>query len=163
MYYGRPIPAGKLLRFVNFIIDRIGVIAFGYGAGIFIALAGVEVVGEFVGAYEFIAGVILLVIYYVFLEALTGRTLGKLITGTKVVNQSGGRPSFGQILGRTFARLIPFEGLSFLAGDGRGWHDSLPETYVVSIRSQQMPVTREPIASFDPVDPVRPGRGHIEY
>ena len=72
--------------------------------------------------------------YYVILEGMTGRTLGKLITGTKVVNERGEPPSFGQILGRTFSRFIPFEVFSFLAEDGRGWHDSVPGTYVGSTR-----------------------------
>jgi uncharacterized RDD family membrane protein YckC len=57
-----------------------------------------------------------------------------LITGCKVVNEKGGRPSFGQILGRTFARLIPFEAFSFLGTTGRGLHDSVAKTFVVKCR-----------------------------
>jgi len=72
----------------------------------------------------------MLVIYIIF-EAVTGKTLGKHITGTKVVNEYGDRPSFGQVLGRSFARLIPLEALSFFGTPTRGWHDSLTGTYVV--------------------------------
>jgi uncharacterized RDD family membrane protein YckC len=58
-------------------------------------------------------------IYYVAQEALWSRTLGKLITGTKVVNEDGSKLTFGRALGRTLCRLIPFEPLSFLGGSGR--------------------------------------------
>lgn len=71
--------------------------------------------------------------YYIVLEAATGRTLGKLLTGTKVVDDAGEAPSFGQILGRTFSRLIPFEPLSFFGVTVRGWHDRLSATHVVSV------------------------------
>jgi uncharacterized RDD family membrane protein YckC len=63
---------------------------------------------------------------------LFGRSFGKLITGTVVVNKNGLRPTFESILIRTFCRLIPFDGLSFLGKSGRIWHDSLSKTYVVN-------------------------------
>ena len=52
--------------------------------------------------------------YYFGMEAVFGKTVGKLITGTKVVSETGGRPSIGQFLGRSFVRLVPFEAFSFL-------------------------------------------------
>ena len=78
----------------------------------------------------------LVVAYYVVLEGLTGMTLGKMVMGTKVVNESGASPSFGQILGRSFCRLIPFEVFSFLGNKGFpiGWHDSIPKTRVIKTR-----------------------------
>lgn len=72
--------------------------------------------------------------YYVFFESLTGRTPGKLLTGTRVVDEQGQKPSFGQILGRSLARMLPFEPLSFFGAENRGWHDSLSKTYVVKSR-----------------------------
>ena len=75
--------------------------------------------------------------YFISLEHLTGCTIGKLVTGTRVVAEAGGRPSFLRVVGRTFARYIPFEPFSFLGGkDGRpvGWHDSLTKTRVVRVR-----------------------------
>lgn len=81
-----------------------------------------------------VLGFAILLFYYVILEAATGRTLGKLITGTKVVNEDGGAPSIGQIIGRTLCRCIPFEAFSFLSSDARGWHDRIPKTYVVKAR-----------------------------
>jgi uncharacterized RDD family membrane protein YckC len=69
---------------------------------------------------------------YLVLECLLGRSFGKLITGTVVVNGNGLKPGFKSILIRTFCRLIPFDGLSFLGKSGRIWHDSLSKTYVVN-------------------------------
>jgi uncharacterized RDD family membrane protein YckC len=69
--------------------------------------------------------------YYLTLEGFFGRSIGKFITGTIVVNQNGLKPSFGIICKRTLCRLIPFDALSFLSKSGRIWHDSLSETYVV--------------------------------
>ncbi len=75
--------------------------------------------------------------YYIAMEGFFGFTVGKLVTGTRVVTEGGGRPRWGQVVGRTFARLIPFEPFSVLFSNDkerRGWHDSLPKTYVVRKR-----------------------------
>jgi uncharacterized RDD family membrane protein YckC len=44
--------------------------------------------------------------YYIVTEALWGRTLGKLITGTVVVDAAGRKPGFGRATVRTLARLL---------------------------------------------------------
>ncbi|NUY81550.1 RDD family protein [Flavobacterium sp. MAH-1] len=67
--------------------------------------------------------------YYFVWEALAGRTLGKLITGTIVIHESGEKPTPRTIFIRTLCRFIPFEAFSFL-GD-TGWHDSISGTCVV--------------------------------
>lgn len=66
------------------------------------------------------------IIYYLFFEHFFKATPGKFITGTKVISAEA---TSLHIIGRTIARFIPFDGLSFLGK--RGWHDSLPETKVV--------------------------------
>lgn len=50
-----------------------------------------------------------------------------------VVREDGGKPSLGQVLGRTACRLIPFEAFSFLGSSGVGMHDSIPDTRVVRV------------------------------
>lgn len=52
--------------------------------------------------------------YFIVPEWLWGRTLGKLITRTIIVNEKGDRPSLGQVLVRTLFRL--FEVNPLLAG-----------------------------------------------
>lgn len=73
-----------------------------------------------------------LMLNYLVLETLFGRSFGKLIMGTIVVNENGLKPDFVSILIRTLCRLIPFDGLSFLGKSGKIWHDSLSKTYVVN-------------------------------
>ena len=82
-----------------------------------------------------ILGIAILALYFIVMEGIFGVTIGKLLTGTRVVNAKGGKPSFGQIVGRSFARMIPFEPFSFLFGDNTtGWHDSLSGTRVIRNR-----------------------------
>ena len=70
--------------------------------------------------------------YYCLLEHLTGRSVGKMITKTRVVTELGEKPSFMNILGRTLCRFIPFEPFSFLFGeDAKGWHDTISKTLVI--------------------------------
>lgn len=80
---------------------------------------------------------VLLFLYYLLLEGIIGMSFGKLITNTIVVNESGERPTVSQTIGRTFCRLIPFDGWSFLFRQ-RGWHDTLSGTYVTKGKSDSM-------------------------
>jgi uncharacterized RDD family membrane protein YckC len=68
--------------------------------------------------------------YYIFFEAIFSRTPAKWLTRTRVVTFDGRKPSFLQIVGRSFARYVPFEPFSFL-GSARGWHDRWSNTRVV--------------------------------
>ena len=72
-----------------------------------------------------------LVVYFVVIETLTGKSIGKYFTKTKVVDINGTKPSFGRIVLRSICRLIPFEMFSFLFFSGGGWHDSISKTRVV--------------------------------
>lgn len=130
-------------RFLNMIIDSIVTQVLSAAAGVVIGIvyaatkmAGGENVGDdsqiMLQVVGYIVGLSVAVAYYGLMEGLFQVTLGKLLTGTRVVTASGGRPSFGQILGRSFARFIPFEAFSFLGGkEPVGWHDSLSGTRVV--------------------------------
>lgn len=71
------------------------------------------------------------VLYYMFFEGLWQLTPGKMVTGTRVVTTEGQKPSFAAIVIRSFCRLIPFEGFSFMGEKVWGLHDRLANTYVV--------------------------------
>lgn len=73
----------------------------------------------------------MILFYYLVLEGIFNISAGKCATSTCILNENGERPTFTQVLGRTFCRLIPFEAFSFLGAGARGWHDSLSNTYVV--------------------------------
>ena len=47
--------------------------------------------------------------------------------------EDGSKPIFQDIFLRSLCRFIPFEVFSFLGSEGRGWHDSMSNTYVVDI------------------------------
>ncbi len=126
--------ATKGQRFANYIIDQIATSILGglllvpviFNLGIAEDDSGFRFLSYFVG---FIIGLI----YYSLLEFLTGKSIGKMITKTKVVTESGDKPTFLNILGRTLCRFIPFEPLSFLFGDDdKGWHDTISKTMVVA-------------------------------
>lgn len=125
-------------RFLNYILDIVVIIALIFALSfIFAVLASLLDLNEFLlwmgnlsdweGQLIF---VVISIFYYSLTEGLFGRSLGKLITGTVVVDENGEKPSFGIILKRTLCRLIPFDGFSFLGS--RGWHDSISNTYVVN-------------------------------
>jgi uncharacterized RDD family membrane protein YckC len=129
------VPAHRGLRLANLVIDQVAQSIVGFGVGVLIVTTwgeeGATWIDETPGLFF---GVPILLGYYFAMEATTSRTIGKLLTGTRVVSSGGGPPTTGQILGRTFSRLIPFEAFTFLKAGGRGLHDTLPKTYVVKVR-----------------------------
>jgi len=120
-------------RFANYIID--------YIAHVLLLVMILAVIEIFVpGTLEsygkagmflrMIPAAFVIVIYYSVLEGITGTSLGKLITGTRVVTIDGNKPRFETVLVRSICRLIPFEAFSGL-NDSLFWHDSISQTYVV--------------------------------
>ena len=128
------IPAGKGRRFGTLLIDYAAFLGITFCLGFFSVLAfGQEGLKTIQEIPDFVLGCTLMTAYYIVFEGFWGRTLGKLLCGTVVVNESGGKPSFAQVIGRTLCRFIPFEPFSCLGE--RGWHDSLSNTHVVLARS----------------------------
>ena len=125
---------GKEKRFANYILDRIFMFIFAFIFAIIFAIVAPKAFDSFVeggGASEFIFGLLVVIIYYSVFEGLTGKTLAKYITKTKVVNEKGEKPDFETIFVRTLCRLIPFNVFSFLGSKDTGWHDRLSKTLVV--------------------------------
>lgn len=126
-------------RFLNYILDHIFfmfvLVVIGFILGILIALFNSIAISLWIQSLgDWGWNLILLLIsltYYILFESLSGRTLGKLITGTIVVNENGKTPDFGTIFKRSLCRLIPFNAVSFLFNPSLGWHDSISDTYVV--------------------------------
>ena len=129
-------------RFLNYLIDQFAIMGFGMVVGTAIGLA--EHIGlvtgwldrmvKFGGVENMLFGAVLGLVYYMCLEGLFGRTVGKFVTGTKVITVEGEKPRFLQLVGRCLARWIPFEPFSFLGN--AGWHDSLSSTRVVDLRDE---------------------------
>jgi uncharacterized RDD family membrane protein YckC len=96
---------------------------------------------------EFIAviGLLLVLAYYPVTEGLWGKTLGKLVTGTIVVDKDGLRANFGQVMVRTALRLVevnPFflggipAGVAVLATEHKQrLGDLAAQTYVLPVKA----------------------------
>ncbi|CAN5586290.1 hypothetical protein BH09BAC4_BH09BAC4_44600 [soil metagenome] len=70
--------------------------------------------------------------YYIAFETWLGRTPGKMITKTKVVDRAGRKPVLVSIFWRNLARFMPFEAFSFLREKPIGIHDRISKTMVVN-------------------------------
>jgi len=71
-------------------------------------------------------------LYYPLMEFYFGKTVGKMLTKSTVVNIDGGKITLGQAVGRSLCRFIPFNIFSFLGVSAVGWHDSITKTRIVS-------------------------------
>jgi uncharacterized RDD family membrane protein YckC len=135
---GEALLASRSRRLTNFVIDFGGCLALSQIVWIICLLINASIFLRLLssaGVYVFDA--LIFIVYYLASESLTGRTLGKLVTRTRVVSWAGGgggRPTFGQVLGRTLLRLVPLEQLTFFAR-GPGLHDRTSNTRVVLIRN----------------------------
>jgi uncharacterized RDD family membrane protein YckC len=126
--------ATKGLRFGTLLIDYVFIWVFSFLVGIVTVLIfGPAGAATLKTIPPFALGIVIVLFFYTFFEGIWGRTPGKFILGTVVVNAKGEKPSLKQIVGRTFCRMIPFEAFSFFGEEG--WHDSIPNTRVVLKRS----------------------------
>lgn len=128
-------------RFTNYIFDSFGymilssIIGFVMGA-VMISIDKAPILGQEntlqSNLLDILIGLAVLTIYYSSLEYFfKGKTLGKLITGTRAVTEDNQRMDFQKTLVRTICRLIPFEAFSFLGEKPKGWHDTLSKTKVI--------------------------------
>ena len=130
--------AGRWRRFFNWLVDKVAIMLVSVVFfGLIYAIGDDAVVAWLDGmnrVEEYVSGLPIYVGYYLVMEGLFGITVGKLCTGTRVVDENGHAIGFRQALLRSLCRLIPFDAFSVLMSDDRtirAWHDSLPRTYVV--------------------------------
>lgn len=136
------VSSGK--RLANYIIDRICIFIFkiilalttGLILGIILP-SFIDTIEENSLLFEYLFTFVSTIIYYTLFEALSGRTIGKLITKTKVVDENKNSIGFSTAFIRSLTRFIPFEAFSFLGSEVRGWHDTISKTYVVNAVDKQ--------------------------
>ena len=131
------------IRFLNFILDRIFVyvlfLVFGLFLGIVAELMDSDALREFIldlsNVNKYVDVLFTTLVYCIYLFCMeyfaNGRTIGKFITGTQVVNLRGEKPTVNQVFLRTVSRVVPFDPLSFLGENG--WHDTWSDTRVVNV------------------------------
>ncbi|WPO80573.1 RDD family protein [Flavobacterium sp. KACC 22761] len=126
------------IRFLNYILDTIFVVAIFMGlclfAGVLIGLFELTGLSQWMNELgDWGWNMVIFTIYFFYFlitEGLFGRSLAKFITGTVVVDEYGEKPDFGMIVRRSLCRFIPFDVFSYFGT--RGWHDSISDTYVVN-------------------------------
>jgi uncharacterized RDD family membrane protein YckC len=127
--------ASAARRFWTFVIDQIaiwiGLLTFQIGYGVAYGIHALEALN---GVKWWGICIVFYVVYYVSFEVISGRTPGKVLTGTRVVTTSGLALSIPTALVRTLCRLLPFEPMSFSLSE-TWWHDSLSRTQVVRWRN----------------------------
>jgi len=128
-------PAKWSLRLVNFLLDYVII---GLIVELFMVLFGDESLFNTSWPYPdivYLYSALTVIVYYTLMEGLTGRTIGKYITGTKVImDMDSSKPTLINSLVRSLCRFIPFDIFSFFRPNPRGWHDSGSLTKVVETK-----------------------------
>lgn len=122
--------ADKKIRFYNFLLDMIFFWVL-YILHVFLFEHYIKLIlGTHSKLNNFIYLITFYFLYYFISEFIFGRTFGKFLTGTKVIDYEDKKPNFTALLIRNLCRLIPFDGFSYLISEN-GWHDSISKTYVI--------------------------------
>jgi uncharacterized RDD family membrane protein YckC len=126
------------IRFLNFFIDTLvyyAIVIIGLGL---IFMGGSEDLDDNVLAREDAGSVLIQYLIsfgsyigmFTILEGATkGRTLGKLVTGTRALRKDGSFITWKDAFMRSLCRMVPFE--VFSAFDGNPWHDKWTDTIVI--------------------------------
>ena len=142
------VQAGPWKRFANYLIDAIAyyvfIIVFFFFYGMVYAILNPDNIADIRSSGSlftiYLLSFVLYVVMYCLMEGLSkGRTLGKLITGTKVVYQDGAPISMYTALMRSLSRLVPFEFLSAFGSPSFPWHDKWTDTYVIDVKYSSIP------------------------
>ena len=145
-------PAPWWKRLVNLVVDMSIVSALTYFLFSFLIHNIPSLLEYNSSTYLAILGIVVLFTYYTLVEGFSGRSAGKLLTGTKLVlTLDYSRPKFINCVNRSLARLIPFEIFSFLSARPVGWHDSLGNCMVTDAKipwQQKRRLTADELSMF---------------
>ena len=126
-------------RFLNYLIDLIGFVIFLVFLGIIVGLLAPSLISAFSDMNSIVDRIVTLLLFGLYMgsiEAITkGRSLGKLITGTKAVNHDGSNISTSTAFARGLSRAVPFNQLSAFGNPPNPWHDRWNNTYVIDIKA----------------------------
>ena len=122
--------AGFGTRVLNFIVDTLLIFGIAYVTNNFWDIQVMYWHYMFIPFY--IIFWIILFVYYTLFEAIFKRTPGKWLSLSRVVNKSGAKPAFWQILLRSIIRLTVID-CFFIPFLDEPLHDYLSKTEVVEV------------------------------
>jgi len=97
-----------------------------------------------------IVGLVCYALFMCFIEAVSrGKSIGKLITGTKAVNSDGTEIDFPKAFLRNIIRAVPFNEFSALGTPCEPWHDRWSDTIV--IEEKKLALQKQKIDWFESV------------
>lgn len=117
-------------RLTNYIIDTVTIYALIFVTGIVISLFDSNFSYSEDSVFSLLT-VIVYVIYYSGCEYLWGKTLGKIVTQTRVLHNEGENINYWTTLKRSLIRFVPLEALSLDSRTRIMWHDKWSNTRVV--------------------------------
>jgi uncharacterized RDD family membrane protein YckC len=136
------------LRLANYIIDMIVFYMIMFGLGIALGILAPSLLDIFDGLTGRLTSLLLYGIVMAFIEGIShGKSIGKLITGTKAINLDGTEMNFGQAFTRNIIRAIPFNAFSAFGTPCNPWHDRLSNTMVVE--EKKLALLRQKETLFD--------------
>lgn len=132
-------------RLGNYIIDLVIFYVLVFVFAFVLALvnpATVETITEDTG-FNLLENLLWLLMYGLYMFVIEflfkGKSLGKLITGTRAVNEDGTNISAKTALLRGLCRAVPFNAFSALGSPSYPWHDKWTNTYVIDEKESNRP------------------------
>ncbi|HEY6975392.1 MAG TPA: RDD family protein [Chitinophagaceae bacterium] len=128
--------ASQTQRFFNYLIDSLIFYGVMYGTTtILLIVFYLTVGGPGESSFQIVlilVSYIFYILFYTFCEgASRGKSVGKLITRTKVVREDESEITWKDAFTRSLCRIVPFE--PFSAFGGFPWHDQWSHTKVICI------------------------------
>lgn len=125
-------------RFTNYLIDLVLFYLLFFALGIVIALISPSAIDSLTedsagfGLFDRIISLICYALYMGLVEGIfKGKSLGKLLSGTRAVNLDGSKISFSKAFARGFSRAVPFCVFSALGTPCNPWQDKWTDTMVI--------------------------------
>ena len=133
-------------RFANYLIDLIVFFVIIFIAAFVVGMLSpqtISTMGEESTGTDIIENLVFTAIFVLYLfgtEAIfKGKTVGKLMTGTRAVNEDGSNITAKTALLRSLSRIVPFEIFSALGNPSYPWHDKWTKTYVIDEKKSNRP------------------------
>lgn len=131
--YSIELPATVGQRLANYLIDTVVMYIFMFVAFVILGtLSYLSAANEILLAFTLVLMIFIVIFgYYILFEgSAKGKTVGKMLSKTRVVGLDGQPISYSTAFIRTLIRMIPFEFLSVFMG-GQMWHDKWTNTKLI--------------------------------